>query len=301
MEYFAAIDIGSNAVRLLIKRQDKPTSTQLGKVALMRLPLRLGQEVFTTGSISKKKADDLCTLIKSFSLVMSLYDIKPEHFRGCATAAMREATNGQSVLNDIYARTGVRIELISGKEEAAIVRNVNWRRVNKSNLLFVDVGGGSTEISLICDGNTLFTQSYGIGTVRMINGIFDETVVSQLRLDLQATCCLYGGVSIVGAGGNINKLFSLTNHNDEEVIERRMDVSALRNIYNRLNKLTIAQRAEAFDLKPDRADVIVPAAQIFLIIADAIGADTIEVPALGLSDGIIEELVNKRQDSITQW
>ena len=301
MEYFAAIDIGSNAVRLLIKRRESPTSTQLGKVALMRLPLRLGQEVFTTGSISKKKAEELCKLIKAYSLVMELYDIKPDHFRGCATAAMREATNGKAVLDEVFSRTGVRIELISGKEEAAIVRNVNWRRVNKNNLLFVDVGGGSTEISLICDGNTLFTQSYGIGTVRMINGIFDESVVSQLRIDLQATCCIYGGVSIVGAGGNINKLFSLTHHNDEEAIERRMEVSALRNIYHRLNKLTVSQRAETFDLKPDRADVIVPAAQIFLIIADAIVADTIEVPALGLSDGIIEDLVDNQSKMSSMW
>ena len=301
MEYFAAIDIGSNAVRLLIKQMDDPKSKTLGKVALLRLPLRLGQEVFTTGSISPKKADELCSLIKAFSTIMKLYDIKPDHYRGCATAAMREASNGKKVLDDIYYKTNVRIDLISGKEEAAIVRNVNWRRVNKSNLLFVDVGGGSTDISLICDGRTLFTQSYGIGTVRMINDIFDETVVSQLRLDLQATCCIYGGVSIVGSGGNINKLFAITNHNDEEVRERRMAVSSLRAIYEKLRSLTLAERAEVFDLKPDRADVIVPAAQIFLIIADAIGAETIEVPSMGLSDGIIEELVNKRQDKFEIW
>ena len=286
--YYAAIDIGSNAVRLLIKRLDDAQKGIFSKVVTLRVPLRLGQDVFTTGKISDRKAHDLREIIKAFVIVMKVYAVKNKNFRACATAAMREATNGTAVVNMIRQSIDVDINIISGNEEATIVCSMHTNRTDTKDLIYIDVGGGSTEVSLVCDGILQATKSYPIGTVRILNGAVAEGVTDELVRDMQLIATEHPKLTIVGAGGNISKLFTLADERD--TAGQRISPVALEHIYTELSQLTIAQRTEKFGLKPDRADAIVPAANIFLMIAKALEAESIEVPSTGLADGIIEDL-----------
>ena len=286
--HYAAIDIGSNAVRLLIKRLESACQGTFSKVVTLRVPLRLGQDVFTTGKISEHKMYDLRDIIKAYALVMKVYGVKKKNFRACATAAMREASNGGEVAEFIRSSLDISIDIISGTTEASIVCAMHANRTEAKELLYVDVGGGSTEVSLVCDGQMVSTKSYPIGTVRMLSGAVPEGASEELVRDMELIAISHPHLVIVGAGGNISKLFSLTDERD--LIGQSMQPSVLHKLYNELSALTIEQRAEQFGLKPDRADAIVPAASIFLLIADAIGAVSIEVPSTGLADGIIEDL-----------
>lgn len=291
--YYGAIDIGSNAVRLLIKRLDDKQTGRFSKVVTMRVPLRLGQEVFTYGRISSRKGSDLRKLIASYANVLDIYKVKPQNFRGCATAAMREASNGQALLKRISAATGVPLDIIDGTEEAQIVCGASLNANDVRNLVYVDVGGGSTEVSLIVNGYMVCTQSYPIGTVRMINGAVSEADWQRLLADMHSISAAAGEVTIVGAGGNINKLFGLAQ--GRHSTENGMTVHELQALYSELDSLSMQERIERFRLKPDRSDVIVPAAQIYLAIAEALAAENIEVPTMGLSDGIVEDLFRRQQ------
>ena len=234
---YAAIDIGSNAVRLLIKSIDREAvqEKKIKKVMMLRVPLRLGFDVFSIGELSEKKADKLRRLMKAFRQLMKIYDV--DDYRACATSAMRDARNGRTIIKKIEKDTGIRIEIIDGQEEARMIYNnhIECMEDRLGNYMYVDVGGGSTEINLLTNGELVWSVSYNIGTVRML----------------------------------------------------------LQTVYDVLKPLTPEERVEAFSLKQDRADVIVPAAEIFLKIAEVVHAEYINVPVIGLSDGIIDNLYAK--------
>lgn len=286
---YAAVDIGSNAVRLLIKSVNEEASDELfTKELLLRVPLRLGQESFTTGEISTGKEKDLCRLIKAFRQLMKVY--KVVDYRACATSAMRDARNGKEVARRIYKKTGIRIEIISGKEEAGIVYSNHIENLldRDQNYLYVDVGGGSTEVILISHGEMLSSRSYNIGTVRMLNGSVDEEELNAMRREITAAAEEYSGLVIIGSGGNINKLFRLSDQGNKKAV--MLPVETLRHLYEMLKQYEPEERRKLFRLKPDRAEVIVPAAAIFLEVAECSRSTRIWVPTIGLSDGIIDSL-----------
>ncbi|MBO8452247.1 MAG: Ppx/GppA family phosphatase [Bacteroidetes bacterium] len=290
-ETYAAIDIGSNAVRLLIKQLESDTRPLFSKALLLRVPLRLGFDVFADGRISPKKEKDMVRLMKCYKQLMKIYGV--DDYRACATSAMRDAENGQSIIRTVYEKTGIRIEIIDGQEEARMVysNHIETMRGRKGNFMFVDVGGGSTEINLLADGGLICSRSYNIGTVRSLNGAVEESEWQRLRRDMSDLAKSYPGIQIIGSGGNINKYYRLVARRDNR--HSRMGVEALREIFDKLNALTVEQRMEEYGLKPDRADVIIPAGQIFLTIADITGAGWIYVPVIGLADGIIDWLYTR--------
>lgn len=285
---YAAIDIGSNAVRLLIKR-DEEKCRYLDKLLLVRVPLRLGFDVFSKGEISDKKADDLVRLMRSYELLMKIYRV--DRMRACATSAMRDAKNGSEIIKKIAAKTGIKVEIITGAEEARIVYFNHLGRGfdSKGNFLYVDVGGGSTELNLITNGELKLSESFNIGTVRMLT----DSVKAKTWSDLSDTCLSLGrkypDITLVGSGGNINKLYKLAGGNKKKEIS----VEALQGIYEDLLPLSVEERMVRYSMRPDRADVIIPAAKIFLTIARLTGAKSILVPVIGVADGIIDGMMKQ--------
>lgn len=290
---YAAIDIGSNAVRLLIKSIDGEAvqEKKIKKVMMLRVPLRLGFDVFSIGELSEKKADKLRRLMKAFRQLMKIYDV--DDYRACATSAMRDARNGRTIIKKIEKDTGIRIEIIDGQEEARMIYNnhIECMEDRLGNYMYVDVGGGSTEINLLTNGELVWSVSYNIGTVRMLSNAVKEGTWQQMEEELMKVTEGVAAINIIGSGGNINKLFRLADKKDKKL--QRLPVSSLQTVYDVLKPLTPEERVEAFSLKQDRADVIVPAAEIFLKIAEVVHAEYIYVPVIGLSDGIIDNLYAK--------
>ncbi|MCO5806223.1 Exopolyphosphatase 2 [Phocaeicola vulgatus] len=290
---YAAIDIGSNAVRLLIKSIDREAvqEKRIKKVMMLRVPLRLGFDVFSIGELSEKKADKLRRLMKAFRQLMKIYDV--DDYRACATSAMRDARNGRTIIKKIEKDTGIRIEIIDGQEEARMIYNnhIECMEDRLGNYMYVDVGGGSTEINLLTNGELVWSVSYNIGTVRMLSNAVKEGTWQQMEEELMKVTEGVAAINIIGSGGNINKLFRLADKKDKKL--QRLPVSSLQTVYDVLKPLTPEERVEAFSLKQDRADVIVPAAEIFLKIAEVVHAEYIYVPVIGLSDGIIDNLYAK--------
>ena len=286
---YAAIDIGSNAVRLLIKEiKEEQGNAHFSKVLMLRVPLRLGFDVFDIGKISEKKEKNMIRLMKAFRHLMKIYDVK--HCRACATSAMRDAKNGMDIIKQIEKKTGVHIDIIDGQEEAKIIYNnhVEHMEDQKGNYMYVDVGGGSTEINLLSEGQLVCSRSYNIGTVRMLNNAVKDSEWERLKNDLAELAKSYPQTNIIGSGGDINKLYRLADKKNKK--KMTMQVSVLQELHTRLKALSLEERMEQFGMKPDRADVIIPAGEIFLTIANIIGASYIHVPVIGLSDGIIDEL-----------
>lgn len=288
---YAAIDIGSNAVRLLIKKAEtdkNPNKKHLSKAMLLRVPLRLGFDVFSLGEVSDTKVDKLQRLMKAFRQLMKIYEVTD--YRACATSAMRDAKNGKAVIKKILKDTGINIEVIDGQEEARMIYNnhVECLEDRTGNYIYVDVGGGSTEINLLHNGELVQSLSYNIGTVRILSGAVKEESWERMKQDLSRLTADFQGINIIGSGGNINKLYRLADKKDKKKL--RMPVSTLQELYDTLKPLTPEQRMEQFSLKADRADVIVPAAEIFLTIAGIVKAEYVHVPVIGLADGIIDNL-----------
>ncbi len=290
---YAAIDIGSNAVRLLVKSIDREAvqEKKFKKVMMLRVPLRLGFDVFSIGELSEKKVDKLRRLMKAFRQLMKIYDV--DDYRACATSAMRDARNGRMIIKKIEKDTGIRIEIIDGQEEARMIYNnhIECMEDRQGNYMYVDVGGGSTEINLLTNGELVWSVSYNIGTVRMLSNAVKEGTWQQMEEELMKVTEGVAAINIIGSGGNINKLFRLADKKDKKL--QRLPVSSLQTVYDVLKPLTPEERVEAFSLKQDRADVIVPAAEIFLKIAEVVHAEYIYVPVIGLSDGIIDNLYAK--------
>ena len=291
---FAAIDIGSNAVRLLIKQLSKENGQPVfSKMLLLRVPLRLGFDVFAGEKISGQKEKNMIRLMKSYSNLMKIYKVK--HYRACATSAMRDALNGPDIIKAIRKKTGINIEIIDGQEEARMVYNnhIEYMKDRTGHYMYVDVGGGSTEINMLAQGSLVCSRSYNIGTVRILSNAVKPSEWERLKQDMADLARSYPGINIIGSGGNINKLYRLADKKDKEQL--RMQVSVLRQLHDSLKSLSVEERMERYNLKADRADVIVPAGSIFLTIADIIGAEYVYVPVIGVSDGIIDGLYARRK------
>lgn len=298
---YAAIDIGSNAVRLLIKRineSENLDSKRLNKVLLLRVPLRLGFDVFSLGSVSETKAVKLRRLMKAFRQLMKVYEVTD--YRACATSAMRDASNGREVIKKIKQETDIVIEVIDGEEEARMIYNNHMECLEDrtGNYIYVDVGGGSTEINFLVNGQLVQSLSYNVGTVRLLSGAVREDTWQRMKNDLARLTADFPQVNIIGSGGNINKLYRLAEKKDKK--QQRLSIAQLQKLYDELSPLTPEQRMEQYGLKADRADVIVPAAQIFLTIADVVKADYVHVPVIGLADGIIDTLYTQNKEGETQ-
>ncbi len=290
-KFYAAIDIGSNAVRLLIKRvsvQEDTGEARFTKEILLRVPIRLGFDVFSKGRISKEKEKRLFRLMKAYKQLIKIYDVA--YLRACATSAMRDAENSEKIIRKIRRRTGIPIEVLNGQEEARMVykNHIEFVGDREGYYMYVDVGGGSTEVSLLSNGELLYSKSFNIGTVRILTGGVDEADWLHLKSELSIRTKGLDAVDIIGSGGNINKIYRLIDEKDRKL--KRVRVSDVRAMYEKLRPLSTEERMEAFNLMPDRADVIVPAMDIFLTIAETVNSSFIYVPEIGLADGIIDAL-----------
>ncbi|MGN1244991.1 MAG: Ppx/GppA family phosphatase [Muribaculaceae bacterium] len=293
---YAAIDIGSNAARLLIKNvsEDAMGNAEFTKVLFLRIPLRLGKDVFTLGEISEERERMMMCMIKSYKQLMKLYNV--ERYRACATSAMRDARNGVKLLKKIRKATGIEIEILSGSEEARILYNNSIEAAESvsGNYAYVDVGGGSTEISLLSNGQLVHSCSYNIGTLRKLSGAVPGEVEVTMQGELENLAAQYEGIKIVGSGGNINKLSRMFHDNTKKGKKNVLPVKALQQMLEEMKPLTMAELMSRYGLKADRADVILPAAEIFLKVAAALKCEEIQVPNISLADGIIDGLYKER-------
>ena len=285
---FAAIDIGSNAVRLLvhnvIEQADKPPSFK--KSALIRVPVRLGEDSFLKAKISDHSLQRLIKTMRSFSLLMEVYGV--EKYMACATSALREATNGEEVVKAVYEASGIQIEIIDGKREASIIASTDLKELIQKDraYLYVDVGGGSTEFTVFDRGQLVASKSFKIGTVRMLNGLEDEAVWGKIEMWIKQHLGSREKVEIIGSGGNINKLHKMSGRK----LNQPLSFIWLNAQYHFLNSMQYEDRISELGLNQDRADVIIPAAKIFLSAAKWSGAKKINVPKIGLADGMIKTL-----------
>jgi exopolyphosphatase / guanosine-5'-triphosphate,3'-diphosphate pyrophosphatase len=287
---YAAIDIGSNAVRLLIADITKHSTTaSFKKNTLIRVPLRLGDDAFLNQLISPKKADELVKTMIAFKNLIDVY--KVDDYMACATSAMREATNGQEIVKRIKEEAGIELEIVHGEREANIIyaSHIEKDIDNTKNYLYIDVGGGSTELSLFSSGSLFASQSFNIGTIRMLdNQDKDETWNEMKQFILDHTRKLKN-VSGIGTGGNINKLYKLSDEKEGSPLS----ISKLKALYNNLNSYSLKDRINILGLNPDRADVIIPACEIYLIVMKWADIKNIYVPSVGMVDGIIQTLIEK--------
>jgi exopolyphosphatase/guanosine-5'-triphosphate,3'-diphosphate pyrophosphatase len=292
IQKYAAIDIGSNAMRLLIANvvEEPGKPTQFNKSALVRLPIRLGQDAFTTGIISDENIDRMVDGMQAFKLLMKVHKVKD--YRALATSAMREAQNGAHVIQTIQEKAGVKIEIIDGKKEAAIIASTDLHHLLKSEhtYLFVDVGGGSTEFSLFSNAQMMASKSFKIGTVRLLNQMVPDSIWQEIQDWITLNTAPFEQVTLIGSGGNINKLFKLS----EKPIDTPLSYLYIHKQYQLLSGLTYNQLVSDMGLNPDRADVIVLATKIYLNAMKWSGAKWIYVPKIGLSDGIVKAMYYKK-------
>ena len=289
--HYAGIDIGSNAVRLLIKCLNEPGSAEpLSKVQLVRVPLRLGEDAFVDGRISKKKGKQLVSLMKAYRELMEIYEVSA--FRACATSAMRDAENGAELVEKIYEKTDIRIEIIDGREEARLISSDLIRSLasqTEDTFLYVDVGGGSTELNLVRGAELIESRSFDIGTIRQLSGKVRDEERNSFGDYVRTLRSTYGTLRLVGTGGNITKLLRLGAPSERANVHS-LPVESLQRVADELRQYTPEQRMQLFRLKPDRAEVIVPAADIFLLVASITEATEIIVPTKGLADGIVDSV-----------
>lgn len=285
---YAAIDIGSNAMRILIanviEEDNKPT--QFNKSHLVRVPIRLGQDAFTVGEISEDNAERMIKAMQAFKLLMEVY--KVEKFAACATSAMREAFNGRELVEEIAQKTGIEIDIIDGKTEAAIISNSELATYIKDDdhYLYVDVGGGSTEFTLFSKGKQVVSKSFKNGTVRLLNDMVHETVWHEIEKWIKQHTQDLDKIEIIGSGGNINKVFKMSGKNQE----RPLTQSYLNQQLKYLNTLSYEERISNLGLNTDRADVIIPAIKIYAHAMKWSNAKHLYVPKIGLSDGIVKAM-----------
>lgn len=285
----AAIDVGSNAARLLIKTVSIDLDGRLSqrKALFLRVPLRLGMEVFKKGKISREKEEAFLRTMKAYRQLMKVFKVRD--YRACATSAMRDAKNGRQVMDRVNETTGLGLKIISGDEESQIIYDIHLSQLqDDNNYLYVDVGGGSTEVTFISQGQRVMSHFYNIGTVRMLSEAVKAEELQHVRNGLGKVAAGYGDITIIGSGGNINKLYRIAPKRDKT--EGRLPVDTLVRLHDRLAKMSLQERMDVFNMKPDRADVVVPAAEIFMMVAQSVGAKAIKVPNVGLADGLINDM-----------
>jgi exopolyphosphatase/guanosine-5'-triphosphate,3'-diphosphate pyrophosphatase len=280
---FAAIDIGSNAVRLLLSEVfETQNGPYFRKISLIRMPIRMGKDAFISGKISKGKADQLLNTIQGFKSLVTAY--RPLNFRACATSAMREAGNGSKIQKRIKEKTGVDIQIISGKEEAKIIfANNPWSHIEEGRAwLFIDVGGGSTEITIHSTGSTV-SRSFGIGTIRLLEDLVKKAHWAEMKDWICDHTRSFSGIEAIGSGGNINKIIKLAKCSDGKAIT----LAKMKKVKNNLSFFSYDDRITKLGLKPDRADVIMPALKIYMSVMKWGGINRISVPQIGLADGLV--------------
>lgn len=286
---YAAIDIGSNAVRLfvsniIIEENQKP---KFKKSSLVRVPIRLGADSFILGKISKDNRIRMIEAMKAFKLLMNVHGV--EKYKACATSAMRNASNGVVLINEINKETGIDIEIINGKKEAKIIASTDLSQLTEGNksYLYVDVGGGSTEFTLFSKGQILASKSFKMGTVRLLNKeIKKKKAWLEMETWIKASTKDLKKIVLIGSGGNINKIFKMSGQKEN----KPLSLIYMKAHYQFLKKMSYEERISELGLNPDRADVIVPATKIYLSAMKWSGAKKIYVPKIGLSDGIIKSL-----------
>ncbi len=286
---YAAIDVGSNGVRLLVSnvtsiRGKRP---HFKKSALVRVPIRLGKDVFREGKISEYNIRRLADAMHAFRLIMQIHEVRK--FRACATSAMREAANGREVTDQIYDETGVRIEIIDGKTEAGIIASTDLYEIieKKHDYLYVDVGGGSTELTFFSGGKPVVSKSFKIGSVRVMT---NKKIVKEVRKEMKEWIKKhkksFSQITLIGSGGNINKIYKIS----DKKLGKPLEYCYLQKQYKKIAALTYEERIYELGLNPDRADVIIPAMKIYLSAMKWVGADEVIVPQIGLADGMIKQL-----------
>ena len=287
---YGAIDIGSNAVRLLVANviEEKGKETKFKKSSLVRVPIRLGADAFVEGEISENNIKRMVDAMQAFSLLMKVHGV--EKYKACATSAMREASNGDEIVEKIYKKSGIEIDIINGAKEAAIISSTDLKYLINSDetYLYVDVGGGSTEFTLFSRGEIVNSKSFKIGTVRLINNSKEKNkkIFSKVQNWIVKNTKDYKRISLIGSGGNINKIFKMSGLDPG----RPISYVYLNAQLEFLKKMTYEERISELSLNPDRADVIVPATKIYLSAMKWSGARRIYVPKIGLSDGIVKSL-----------
>lgn len=285
---YAAIDIGSNAIRLLISNiiEEKDKPVRFKKSSLVRVPIRLGSDVFLHKAISDENIERLHDTLMAFKLLMKSH--KVECYKACATSAMREASNGEVVAKEIFKKSNIDIDIIDGDEEATIIANtdINDYIDKDRNYLYVDVGGGSTEFSIIHNGKKVKSKSFKIGTVRLLNDIVKKKTWVNLEEWIKVNTKNYDEVDVIGSGGNINKIFKISG----KTAGKPLTYFYLSTYYKKLKSYSYEERITELDLNQDRADVIIPATRIYLSAMKWSKAKYVYVPKIGLSDGIIKSL-----------
>lgn len=286
-----AIDIGSNAMRLLISevRETPEGHPEFLKEVLVRIPIRLGFDVFETGRISEERGERLVKSVQAYKLLMQVYDVT--HLKACATAAMRDAANGLELMQRVKAETGIDIEIISGQDEAAFIyeNHVAENLNSDESYLYIDVGGGSTELTFFSDGKLVAKDSFNIGTIRLLKNQVDESAWNNMKNFIRTKTSGYHHITAIGSGGNINKVFSLSKRKEG----KPLTLELLRNYYKEFSALNMEQRRTLYKLKEDRADVIVPALLIYINVMRWAEAEEIFVPKIGLADGLINILYHQ--------
>ncbi len=284
----AAIDIGSNAARLLISDviigpQGNP---EFIKTALVRAPLRLGFEVFDKGEIPPNKVEKVIKTMKSYKLLLDVYEVK--HVKACATSAMRDAANGAEIIRKVKAETGIEIKIISGQEEASLIyeNHIAENMTKEESYLYIDVGGGSTELTFFTDGKLVFKESFNIGTIRLLKNQVSVAMWDEMKEFIRQKTKGYHHVTAIGSGGNINKIFSLSKRKEGKPLQ----LDLLRDYYKEFSNLSVNQRMTLYHLREDRADVIVPALLIYINVMRWADTEEIYIPKIGLADGLIHTL-----------
>ena len=283
----AAIDIGSNAVRLLITSiRINKSETKFKKISLVRVPLRLGEDVFSKGKISDKKLKKLQITLKAFKILMQMHEVYM--FKAVATSAMREAENSSKIIEDIFKKLNIKIDLISGKKEALMIANVFLNSMENlaNNYLYVDVGGGSTELNLISKNKIIDTKSFKIGTVRTLNNITKDISWHNFKNWIENNSKLYKNIVVIGSGGNASKILKISKKNINEVIS----INELEEINSLVKSMSFEDRIFKLQLNADRADVIIPAINIYLKSLKYSKSKSFIVPRIGLADGVIRHI-----------
>jgi exopolyphosphatase/guanosine-5'-triphosphate,3'-diphosphate pyrophosphatase len=292
IEKYAAIDIGSNAIRLLIATViEKEGSPPLfKKTSLVRVPIRLGADVFLEEKISEKNTARMLEAMEAFRLIMKNHNVV--EYRACATSAMREARNGKEIASKIKEATDIQIHIIDGRDEAAIIASTDLKELISDNktFLYVDVGGGSTEFTIFANGKNITSRSFKLGTVRILNDMVRESMWDEVEDWIKENLKKYDKVDVIGSGGNINSIYKFSG----KKVGKPLSYFFMTNYFEKIKEMTFHERIFELEMNPDRADVIIPATRIYLSAMKWSKAKNIYVPKIGLADGIVKSLYNER-------